>query len=439
MMHKLTMIRNHILRYSLLYSSVACSALAYAWAYVDMEHCWFLIFFFLIPLAHKQLFSSAKKAFWSGFLWACITYILQAYTLWQYVTYHTCMPWIGYCLLGIVISGIALAAGIWFVLMFKIDRMYQGSKRVVGLVICSTLFFMWVHTCSLFFFTGHMYGYPFSFPLLPLLYRYAWLDDCIIHIPDFILISGLCWIQIQAAKSKRWLYYIICLCLFGMFSSYHKKALNKLQHISQYAVSLPHSLPKSIYKRVDVIVQTLVAHSYQHPDQRLFLLPEACIASSDSDVHRYCISLLENYMHPDAICIMGIYQKTESDGCYNSAMVFKQGTCIYAYNKQQLIPFFEYIPKWCHSLSMKALHEVSMLPGHPGSYKHDIQWVIPGHGQIVPKICAELFWGDIPAQTTIIGLVNDNHFMPYFVRLMRLYAHYRCLKVRSELMYSGYQ
>ena len=210
---------------------------------------------------------------------------------------------------------------------------------------------------------------------------------------------------------------------------------NKKQNENLYVViAMPQEIPKDFYAKSLLLYELISNAQYQYPHARVFILPESVFPFYEKDKHDFLAKRLSNYCHHNSYILFGAYSSSDNMR-FNSCMCIYQGKVIYQYNKQFLVPFFEYIP----SMLGDMLFSINGVDFSFGSNNQEELWNLSPYGSVKPMMCAELFWLNIPMHSVVVGFINDRYFRyAYFPKIMRLYGDYKASVYKSKIYYSSY-
>lgn len=399
---------------------VISSAALYAASFLWIKYFWWGAFLFLIPLF---LISRTRKfTFTHGFIWGIVTYSLQLFALLVLIIEQG-SGWLRFFAPCVVIGWFAVFAGLWF---------YSLNVRNVWVqVIVTLLFFLSIDLGILTPFFGHLEGYPFALPLLPLMYGVQ--IGLLPFIGKINLLVGLILIQNLAAHAYVFLSITLTILLFFIVPINHQKSEWK-----DKCIAVPFNfIEQTPYERAQEICHVLIDTVQKHPEKRMIVLAES-VFPWPLEQHQYAIDMwTENALLQNTHLILGAYRK-KGEKCLNSFYNVYQGRIIFYYDKTHLIPFFE---KTNSSLLLRKGNDLflstkeSFTPGTCRASLLKTEFLPP----ITPRVCSEIFW-HMPRQTCVIALIKDSYFsLSYYFKLMQLLAQMNALEQNTELFYCSWR
>ena len=418
---------------SKLYFLTLCSALLYAASFVWIEHCWFCGVFFLIPVYRLMLtITDIHSAYKLGFLWGLVTYSFQTIALVDFV-FQRSISVIGLLVPCCMIMFMSSAAALWFLSMYIMIKRYALYQHML-IIGCSVLFFFCMHTSIFVIVLGVSYGYPFSFPLIPLFNGSVFVQQLLVYCGSWLLLTVI--ISLQYLIAVYEIRIIVLLFMVGIVDRFFFTDTLQQEELSLYCVvEVPQVLPSGSKERALALCESVTQAQYEHPQAIVFIVPESAFPFYEDREHQFLARLLANYMPVDTYCIVGVYRK-EDGKRYNSALCIKNGKILYIYDKKLLVPFFEHIPPVWGDL----IFSINGVNFFKGSAEQTVIWDLGALGKVQIAICAELFWSPLLYNIPLIGLVNDSYFRyRYFPKLMNTYGKYKATELKCDLFYSGYE
>lgn len=400
---------------------VVSSAALYAASFLWVPFFWWMLFFFLMPLFFVLQFY--RLSFWHGFLWGCISYSLLLSAVWLVsIEYGT--GWFRYGAPGLLVIWFALWSGVWFLLL-GITCSYNGYAKIFLQISITTFYFMGIHNGVLWPFFCRMEGYPFTYPLIPLMYVVSPLLLSLVHKAGalFIVVAiQVCFVQITR--------YVLLAIVFFFISGPQEKEDWK----NDIVCSAQRWQCTQPYERAQEICHHLITVKEQWPEKKVIVLPESTFPFILSE-HVYAMTMwTDNVLHNDTYLILGTYRR-EGAKLFNSFLIIHQGRIIYYYDKKHLITFFE--QNHFKTKLFKKGNSLFLLKKEPFSVGSSapIPFTLTGSDQLFPLICSESFWA-MPSQARAIALINDSYFrLDYFPLTMRLLAYMNALEAKTDLLY----
>jgi len=429
-------------KYFLLIASAVSGACAFEWPHI----CWWLIFFFMIPLFWYQRSEDNPIAWRAGRLWGIAFFGLHSRWIFWLMHEKSQVPWLGLIAGALFIGFCALNAMIWFVCASWLSTVYK--KRwfsVVSLSLTGTIFWWWVDN-GIFWISGQWDGYPMAFPLVPL----ATIPHVLYLAPWFSMIGLLACLMIfesliaLALCDKSFILGMMGLLfltpfLVGFFISRDRHDLPSwANRVGYVALSGCHEC--DINKRAKLIGTMLAQFHAGHPQARLIVMPESTCAFALNE-NPHCAAMWDTVLgHEDITLVVGGHE-CEHGALFNTFYCVCKGQIIDRHHKVHCIPLVERIPApWSRvpffsSLFLKGYHPFSV------GLQQD-QVIKINDCTFIPMICSELFFAKsepkVASEIPILCLVNDSWFIPYMRHLLYLAAQCKAIVWRRVILYVGH-
>ncbi len=412
------------------YVFTCISALLYALSLIFIDTLWFCAALFIVPLYVLWLQKSPQLSYKVGFLWGFVTYSLQTSALLLFM-YERSVSFYGFIVPFVTLFCMSCSSAVWF---FMMKTLYKVSLkiRIMLMVGCTILFFMWMRSGVLCCLVGSLRGYPFSFPLIPFFYKSICIQNCVWNMGGYLTLVMLLFFQLLVAVKKYKICAVLLVVLGG--SEFYSVQHQKKEQSLVYCIAIPEVLAAGPYERAVQITELIIDAQFNYPKVHIFVLPESIFPFYEDDEHRLLLRMIADACCTENYILCGIYRIVQGKR-FNSSLVIYKGQIIYCYDKKLLVPFFEYVPPYWGDM-LFAINGVAFSSG--GSELKE-EWDLGPYGKVWPQICAELFWSDAQVSAKVIGFVNDSHFScTYFPKIMRAYAYLKAAELKQCLVYSSY-
>ena len=429
-------------RVSLLF--VVSSAILYAIALLFPQYAAPLVFIFLIPLFYYLMATQDTKRpiFRIGFLWGLFFFSIALFGIFMLVLTRAQGPArvLGYLLPVIYFS---LCSGAWFWCM---ERAFFINQPFL-ITFITFLYFVAMDRWLLFV-VGVCCGYPFSYPLLPLIQYPALVQGATLVGLDALLYCLIVssWAIARWGHEKKGRYFI-----FAGISGL-PFALGPLLYLQE---NEPAHLQKIVFLYVEPedeypveatgkITVGLQAVSEQYPQATTILMPESSFKFSLNShldtVKKWCEGMAQH-----CTLIIGSH-RTESvkndEKLHGSLFCIQQGRITHCYDKLNCLPFGETLfQPWnsIHWIKSAFLNKKKMFA--PGEKKGSLI-SLDNDFKFFPLICYDLFCTNNDPCTEhksfpSLTLANDDWFRlsSYFQHLLLLTAHRRALEWGRDGLY----
>lgn len=431
---------------------IIISAITFAISFIYQENLYFFVFIFLVPIIYLSFKNPKYLSFKAGFLWGLIFFLIH-FSGYIFMfkdqangPFRVFIPIIlsFYC---------AFYSGIWFFLANLISKYlkYKNLAIFFSWTISTYLYFIWIRY-GVFCIFGKFFGYPFSYPLLPLVTRISSL--C--FLPYFgksvfllfvILFSQFIALFLVYFKKK----YLICACIclipfiYGEF--FYKSKENFKINIDSFGYISP-IISQEFERPIDCsqeVYYRMVDLLRKKPGIKTIFMPESscqfCL-----NKHKYVIDLwAKNILSNNVDLFIGaLYQ--EGDNTYNALYHISCGKIKKIYKKTSLMPFAEYVPRFWKNFECfkKLFFQDSGL-----SCGCDKKVIFNCCENIIfrPLICSDFFnmkkcdsncFFNF-SNSTLLLLVNDSIFQVNYLRdLMLLHAKFEAARFEINILYIGY-
>ncbi len=354
------------------------------------------------------LYYTAKRTditFFEGFVWGCIVFGVQGAGLF-YVVFNDGIGVMRlmYPLLFVVYC--AFHSALWI----KFSQSLTHNYRVVGWIVGAVIYGYYIHWYLLWP-LGRVEGYPFVFPLIPLVNVTGIIHPSIWKYP-LEMLTALIALQVSFVegfeKKSYWILTFIAavpLCA-GSFISIKKPIKPEWFKCLCYikpSYSRTHSL-----ETAQQLCHTMM--NAQTSEFQMFITPESVFPFPVQEglcTQMWCEYALDNKL----FLVSG--HALKNNKLYNSVFLIDQCRIILNYNKSHLIPTFErtiqekrFNKRTFFNFFLSKRRNFSRSKNLPPlvSYK--------SIGPFIPVICSELFWltrfhsSIIPA----VAVINDGCF-----------------------------
>jgi apolipoprotein N-acyltransferase len=350
----------------------------------------------------------------------------------------------------------ALYSGVWFFLanLFSKYFKYKSLAIFFSWAIFSYLYFIWIKY-GVFCVFGEFFGYPFSYPLLPMASKVSNLYFLSFFGKSAFLVFVILFSQFIALfliyfKKKYFICAIVFLVPFvfgNFFSGYNNKYKNfifkkenfgYINPVSAQEFERPIDYAQEIYyKMVDLL--------RKKPEIKAIVMPESscqfCL-----NKHKFVIDLwTKNILHNNVDLFIGApYQ--EGVKIYNALYYISCGKIKKIYKKINLMPFAEYVPKfWNNFECFKKLFFQDS--GFCCGCDKKVIFNYCENITFRPLICSDFFTIKKrdsncffnSSNETLLLPVNDSIFQANYLRdLMLLHAKLEAARFGINILYVGY-
>lgn len=364
-------------------------------------------------------------SFVHGFVWGMVAFGFHFSAI-AMVCIEYGIGWFKFIAPLIPLIWFALWSGIWFwFLSLKNNSFWY--------LIVSSFFFLFIHYIILFPFFCEFSGYPFVFPLIPLMYGN--MARCVSLIGKEGLLLGLIGFQLTFAYQRWNSALVLFLFLFSNCLVTKKQEYKWQEPFQTIACKWTQHNP---YERAQEICHLLIEARVKHPQKRVFVLPESSFPFPLHE-HKHALKMwTANALFDDKYLILGSHRR-EGKKLFNTFYIVYKGRIIFYYDKRHLVPFFE-TPHRFKKIFEKGntlfLHKKesftrSLVP--PKTFS------AASLDDFTPLICSEIFW-TTSYQKRRIALVNDAYFSSaYFPLVMRVLAQLNAFENDSNLLYCSYR
>lgn len=353
----------------------------------------FLILLFWVPLYGNYGF---KK----GFLWGILAYGIHSY--WLFILLKTkseASPTLCLFLYFFIVIYFALTSGVWFFVLQKLN-----IRSVATYLLIMGGYFIGLHWYGLWFISWdnikfNAAGYPFFFPLIPLI------------------------------KYKLFLYLISC--AVGMFNPY--------KDTRPPGIKFVHLKPDdNQYRQNADIVGQRIYHKLAELNLRegdIVVAPESTYPFS-LNKHVKDIDLWEYALKENSLLIGGLQTKLKKR--HQSIYWIRRRRIMEVYDKTNLIPFVEKLPNFLEKSTLlsdlflnnkRSIHE-----GNGGTL-----FKLNSKICIKPLVCSELFFGvKKVSDCYLVCFINDSWFTTTFRYWMQSYARLISAWINRPILYIGF-
>ncbi len=429
------------------YALVAMSAISGACAFMWPVTCWWLIFFFMIPLFYYLLITP-QLIFWrEGLLWGSIFFGLQSQWIFWLMREKSQAPSLGLIAAALFIGFCSLNVALWFVGAGLLAKLYKKQWFIAAAFAATGIIFWWWIDRGMFWISGQCDGYPMVFPLVPL----ATVPRLLLMAPWFSMIGLLaCLILFElfiaiALYFKSWRLgctssLFLAPFLIGFFIPADSPQLPPWAHNVGYAVA-PVSQNGDIYQRAELIGQLLAHYHKEHPQAHLIVMPESTCPFALNE-NPFCSLKWDALLnHQDITLIVG-GQESDCGNLYNTLFCICKGQIIDRHHKVHCFPMVERIPApWSRLAILHSLFLAGYCQLTPGSHADQVI-KLRDDCTFIPMICSELFFArkapQVPPDIPILCLVNDSWFIPYMRNLLFLSARCKAILWCRAILYVGH-
>jgi len=422
------------------------SAISYALAFAFPSFCAWFVFFFLIPVFWCTCIGGYALSFWQGFAWGLIFYGIHFYAF-ALLFIERAQGELRLLAYVFLVVYCALHAGIWFWLM-QCCAAYHSN--LVWRVACysgvTTLYFMFMRCVGLWF-TGHLLGYPFALPLLPLaqypqlLYALPFLTAPGLLL--FLICMQICAIVGYIKKSA------VCglLTLFFLAPFAYGWLSSAVCLVPAYVATLgyvepPHGTnlhPLDCAQAINSGIQKLMATT---AETRCIIMPEAAYPFVLNE-HTYATQMWCNNALLDEVFLLIGAHRTNKELLQNSLFCVTPSSITTHYDKTKKMPFVEYLPalwnqfNFCKTLFLKEKKEFTTTQKVCRDFIKISDDLI-----FEPLICSDLYFDTptrYPVRIPLLCAVNDSWFSATYMRtLMYLFAIFKAMQEQRDIVYVGH-
>lgn len=427
---------------------IAASALLLQSALMWPAQCAWMVFIFLMPLFYRVVRFPLRAPYKEGWWWGLLFYTCHLFAL--FLVFHEKANGPFRYLAAIIFTlYCSVYAGLWFGINALIARRRSQRAIVLWWGLGAWMYFYWVAHYMLWP-CGHLVGYCFGAPLLPLA-AYPSSLYWIVVMGSGALTASLILLQVFALLflvARKWHYLAItafCAAPFycGFFSF-------KSESIPPYLATLCYVRPpsKSLIHPMDCAeeINMCIAKALQSkPSATCILMPESsfahCLNLAPEAIELWGINSLANGY---SLCIGSSRADTYNE--YNSLFIIKDCRITDCYDKSFLMPFVEYLPNfgkkysWIRNLFLKDQTETK--PKESRSRK----LILTDCLTVDPMICSDLYMQPYGIDTfthdhsPILLAVNDSWFSAEYAKeLMFLYAVYYAMQNKKDILYIGHR
>lgn len=409
-----------------------------------------LSFFWLVPIFYLVFTHLCCPSFLYGFLWGCVFFSLHTISILNIIIEQS--EGFGVFIFPtLLISYCAMHSGFWFFFANKTAILFGNQRfaRATSWIFWTVFFLLWVPH-NLLWVAGNKIGYPFSFPLLPL-----------VQVPLMLSLLAT-W-----GRAVLTLFSIFIAIFFAAGLAYRNRSLvgvglifffpflygflitTEPQEVPSFIKTIGYVRPPSpknyvhpmdAAQEICINIRSLLR---KNPDITYFVMPELSFRFP-LNIYAHVIKLWKNNaLRETDHLFLGTCRSKKNGNLCNSLCWIKEGKIYKFYDKKLLMPLAESIPTWCKnipSLAMLFLQEgQSFFPGKREREAFSVSRKI----SFFPQICADFFLSseiDMSDNACILLILNDSFInedtLPKF---MLLWAKFKALELNKSILFVGYQ
>lgn len=425
------------------------SALLYSMSYVYPTYFWWSIFIFPTPIV-CNIETFKKRPFLYGYAWGLILLSIH-------------LAGINYALLNLakgpliqrLIIPIALILfqsiipGILFLILQRIitslslshTRHILFSYGMIGL----WLVYLVHGSC---FLTGTVEGYTLMHPLIPLvtqpITRYFLITTnywiCIGMLSIISICISLLW------SKKTWygisLFFLIVVGIhIGNHNIDHMLTQQK-PHWLDTITALPaiFYFPYNMTYLLQAVALEIKKLLLKYPKTEIVIMPESSLYCSILQMYNLTEPLSESHIKKPLHILLGSFA-WDNNQYRNVFYWIYNGSIKQSYYKRHSMFLTEYIPPLLRNTFIDKLF-FNQAPAIEASSNQRPRFTINNSITATPYICSELFFNSNPddtfENTTIIGIANDRHFLPYINDLMVLHLQKIAIVWKRPIIYVSF-
>ena len=366
---------------------------------------------FLGALCHVGLlYYISKKThirFFEGFVWGCIVFGLQSAGLFYVVYYDGFGPMrLAYPLLFVIYCG--LHSALWI----GLSQIVTNEYRPFWWAFCAVVYTYYMHLYILWP-LGRVEGYPFAFPLIPLvsiasvMYSSLWSHP--FELFTLLVVGQISFIEGFEKKSYWILTFITVLPLFaGVFVSFEKVV--KPEWFNYLCYIKPPKNRTNSFETAQQLCYEMIAS--KKDEFQFFVTPESVFPFPLNE--GLSTKMWSEYALENKVFLLSAHL-SKKQKIYNSVFLINQCRIILNYNKSHLIPTFERsIQEKENNIRTFFNFFLSKRSDFSRSKKKSPLISYKLIGPFIPVICSELFWLNRfhPSTIPAIAVVNDGCFGP---------------------------
>jgi len=401
------------------------------------------VFLWLVFLFHLVL-KKKNTSFARGFFWGIIFYSFHIFPVLLFILKQGYGE--GRFLFSVfLIIYCSLHSGAWFFLADKTSRFLGSSvaSRVVAWNLWTCVFILWVPQ-GLLWISGQYIGYPFSFPLLAIAHypKMLWLLSTLGREGYiFSLVSLQMAIAIFLRSKKKFFFFIIILFALPFFFGFFcldsceqvPEDIKNFGHVSGSDLKHPMDAAQDIYSKMERLVE-------MHPKITHIVMPELSYRFSLNKQKHVLTMWNNNILHDKIQLIIGSSRKEGSE-IYNSLYWIQGEKIKRVYDKQILVPFVEYIPKW-----------LAVFPNLKNLFLKTSKVFCRGNNQRVslqlvdklffePQICADIFLKKqaLSDNSFLLLTFNDVIFSRLYNQLLYRFLIIMAIEQKKLLLTVGFE
>lgn len=435
-----------------IFTLITLSAVIFALSLIYPAKLYFLVFIFLVPINYLAIKLPSCLSFKHGFLWGLIFFSIHffGYIFMFYSQTNGCFR----IFIPIILASYcALYSGAWFFFASITSKYFKYKISAISCcwVIFTYLYFSWIKY-GVFWIFGKFFGYPFSYPLLPLVAK----TQLLYFMPYFgksvllgfvILFSQFIAIFLVYFKSKHVFFAFIFLSPFILGQFFYKSKNIIEQNISTIGYISPISaqaLLNPIDQAQEVYYQMVKLLDNNSKIRTIFMPESSCQFCLNKN--KYIIDLWASNILGDNIDLLIGAPYMQGDKVYNCLYYISQGKIKKIYKKTHLMPFAEYTPKfWNNFECIKKL----FFQDYKLSCGCDKKILLKCCKNIIfrPLICSDFFtikkretisFFDFSHFTLLLPVNDSIFFMQYLRDLVMLYVKMEAIRLKRDILYVGY-
>lgn len=350
--------------------------------------------------------------FIKGFYWGFLFFALHLYWLLDLlITHSNSIRLIPFWILSV--SWFACIVAVWFVLQHYIHATKFSDATWVIVSSVSHVVFFYVLTYYSLSMCGVLEGYPLCNPLV-LLSCVPQLLWCLKYIGFLGMLLSIMLCISFMYKKYYWIGFICILPLLSGFIFYQKKQLDMQSCIFLKPYWHGSKNPMHVGYKIAHDVTRSVCNN---DNVTTIIMPESSFAW---DITKYQDFIPLMCEHAQKVSIMLGTQRSVLGKLYNSYVVIQDGTVVFSYDKQHLLPLMERIPSFLDKLTFGEILCQKSNTFSYGTTSNDI--IVINNVQFQLFVCSELFFEAKPVKGyPVLFVCNDAWFRLSYIKQWILY------------------
>lgn len=411
---------------------------------------------FLVPLVYL-LIQSERFSFKTGYVWGLCYFSIHLWALALVLLEQAqgFLRLLAYCFL---VAYLSCYSGLWHWLTQQLLRLCSPVSLWLRLCIFGATTILFFHTLfyEAFFLFGSRTGYCFGSPVVPL----CWFDSFFIQqlarspllaLSVIILINYMIALVYYYNKSVTHV-LLVLLIIAGVILIPPVSVLDtKIKIVMDTIGYCKPSSENYSWETVRMLVTGLQSLFEHHPQLQIAVMPESSLPIIINKYPEVIDCLEYNALYNEKTLVVGTFRQ-EGDKIYNSILFAKTNCIRRYYDKNNPLPFTEYLPwpwnkiGWIQNLFLNGKEQVCGgatsygRPARQTTTKSSYQ--LTENLKITPFICSDLLFnthqkgsGD---DSVVLFIVKDSWFCSYYAQLMYAYAKMLSVRWNQTFIYVSY-